>query len=100
MNLQEARLVIGIAEALDDGRLNVEAPTVTASAVADVALGVTSRATVLDVANILDRLGVFPLGRGPNFYRRALPDLVAAVDRLRDEAQAVIDQPLELVPRS
>ena len=91
LNLAECRTVIAIAGALEDGRLTPRAPVITARSVA-AALGDSSRAAVLDVADLLTKLEVWPRMKGPNAYQRPMGDLVDAVAANLEEAAAAVEE--------
>ena len=97
LDFAEAQVVIGLAEALDSGALHPGAPTVTARAVAAVVYGPSpSRANVLDVGDLLSRLGVFVRGHGAAPHSRRMADLVQAVRAHEAQARATKQLPLTL----
>ena len=99
LNYGEARIIVSVASAFDDGSLNPAQPSVTARQLAAIVYGQhPTNQQVAEVADLLDRLGVFSKGRGANAYRRSGPDLVRLVRELRDEANDVLAQPLTLGP--
>ena len=81
----EARLVVAIADALEDGGINRNAPTVTARQVA-AALGQTGRSAVNDMGDLLTKLGVFHRMKGPNPYQRPVVELVSAIAAHEEQA--------------
>ena len=87
----EARLVVAIADALEDGGINRNAPTVTARQVA-AALGQTGRASVNDMADLLSRLGVFHRMKGPNPYQRPVVELVSAIAAHEEQAREQVNR--------
>ena len=91
LNDSEAWLVVGLADALADGRLNPEAPTVTARQAA-AALGQASRASVNDMADLLSRLGVFHRMKGPNPYQRPVVELVSAIAAHEEQAREQVNR--------
>ena len=92
----EARLVVAIADALEDGRLNPKAPTVTARQVA-ASVGQTGRSAVNDMGDLLSKLGVFHRMKGPNPYQRPMEELVTAVAARVGEAREQVRQDREPV---
>ena len=101
LNYGEARIIVRVASAFDDGSLNPAQPSVTARQLAAIVYGQhPTNQQVAEVADLLDRLGVFSKGRGANAYRRSGPDLVRLVRELRDEANDVLAQPLTLDPEA
>ena len=95
----EARIILSVASAFDEGSLSAEAPTCTARQIAAaIHKQHPTNQQVAEVSDLLDRLGVFSKGRGSNAYRRSGPDLVRVVGELRDEATATAEEPLVLDP--
>ncbi len=93
----EAQAIIRVAEALDNGGLNPDAPNTTARAVAAVIHGSSpSRADVLATGDLLDKLGAFGKGHGAAPHARRMADVVARVRAHEEQARAVKQIPLVL----
>ena len=85
------------AEALDAGLLNPDMPNITARAVAAVVYGPAhSRANVLALGDLLDKLGAFGRGHGAAPHARRMADVVDAVRAHLESARAVRQLPLTL----
>ena len=87
----EARLVVAIADALEDGGINRNAPTVTARQVT-ASVGQTGRSAVNDMGDLLSKLGVFHRMKGPNPYQRPMEDLVTAVAAHEEQAREQVNR--------
>ena len=97
LDFRSAQAVISIADALDAGRLNPEAPVTTARAITAAIYGPSlSRANVLAVGDLLDKLGAFGKGHGAAPHARRMADVVDAVRAHEEVARAVQQQPLSL----
>ena len=81
----EARLVVAIADAVEDGGINRNAPIVTARQVA-ASVGQTGRSAVNDMGDLLTKLGVFHRMKGPNPYQRPVVELVSAIAAHEEQA--------------
>ena len=101
LNYGEARIIVSVASAFDEGQLSPGAPSFSARQIAATVNGQhpTNQQTAA-VSDLLDRLGCHSKGRGANAYRRSGPDLVRLVRELRDEANDVLAQPLTLDPEA
>ena len=87
----EARLVVAIADALEDGGINRNAPTVTARQVA-ASVGQTGRPAVNDMGDLLTKLGVFHRMKGPNPYQRPVVELVSAIAAHEKQAREQVSR--------
>ena len=97
LDFGEAQAVISIADALAAGRLNPDAPVITARAVAAAIYGPSpSRANVLAVGDLLDRLGAFVRGHGAFPHARRVADVVAGVVAHEEAARGAKQIPLVL----
>ena len=84
LDFGEAQAVIAVADALDTGRLNSEAAVTTARAVAVVVYGPShSRANVLAMGDLLDRLGAYTKGHGAFPHSRSMNALVVGGEDAR-----------------
>ena len=97
LDFSDAQAVISIADALDTGRLNSEAPVTTARAIAAVVYGPShSRANVLAVGDLLDKLGAHVRGHGAYPHARAMTAVEAGVRAHEEQARGVKRIPLVL----
>ena len=97
LDFATAQVVVLIADALDDGRLNCGASVTTARAVTAAIHGPhPSRANVLATGDLLDRLGCWCKGHGPYPHARRMADLVAGVKGHEAQARTVKQIPLVL----
>ena len=97
LDFPDAQAVIAIADALGARRLNPEAAVTTARAVAVVVYGPShSRANVLAMGDLLDRLGAYTKGHGAFPHSRSMSALVAGVRTHEAQARAVKQTPLVL----
>ena len=97
LDFREAQAVIGIADALSTRRLNPDAPVTTARAIAAAIYGPSpSRAVVLTVGDVLDRLGAHVRGHGAFPHARRMADVVAGVEAHEEAARGVQQLPLVL----
>ena len=88
LDFGDARTVILIAEALDTGHLNPNAPTTTARQVAAVVYGASpSRANVLTTGDLLDKLGAHVRGHGAYPHARAMTAVEAGVRAHEEQAR-------------
>ena len=93
----EAQAIIRVAEALDSGSLNPDMPVTTARAITAAIYGPSpSRANVLAVGDLLDKLGAFGKGHGAAPHARRMADVVARVRAHEEQARAVKQIPLVL----
>ena len=97
LDFPDAQAIIAIADALDAGRLNSEAPVTTARAIAAAIYGAShTRANVLAVGDLMDKLGAFGKGHGAAPHARRMADVVDAVRAHEEVARAVQQVPLVL----
>ena len=97
LDFGEAQAVIAISEALNAGRLNPDAPNTTARAVAAAIYGPSpSRANILTLGDLLDRLGCWGKGHGADPHARRMADVVRCVGAHVEAARAVRQIPLVL----
>ena len=97
LDFATAQVIVLVADALNDGSLNAEAPTTTARAVTAAIYGAhPSRANVLAVGDVLTRLGSWCKGYGPYPHARRMADLVAGVRAHEEQARGVKQLPLVL----
>ena len=97
LDFPSAQAVLLIVSALDNGGLNPDAPNTTARAITAAIYGPSpSRANVLAVGDLLDKLGAFGKGHGAAPHARRMADVVRSVREHEAGARAVKQMPLSL----
>ena len=97
LDFGDAQAIIAVADALDAGRLNPEAPVTTARAIAAAIYGAApARGHVLAVGDLLDRLGASVRGHGAYPHARVMGSVVAAMRAYEEQARGVERIPLVL----
>ena len=100
MEYGEALLISAIADALERGDLAEPAPWTTARRIDDaISMGSPTRNVTAAIARLLDRLGCYERGSGPNPNSRPMPALVNAIRAREDEARSIAANPPRLTLR-
>ena len=98
LDYSTAQTVLQLKAALADGRLNGRAPFTTAREVANALWQTTDRRTILNLGDLLTRLGAPTRGRGAAPHNRSVGDVKGIVRRYGKKA-ASVQPPTLLSPR-